>query len=227
MSSSHSTARSTSQVFEVWLSGLLLCGAIAVAPASGAASGDQVARFDCNSGVCGFNVTAADLRIAPCKGRSILVAYSRTGGATLIQCSTPDAVSESLSYLFDRHAAGGPAFELRGARFIKPDFLEEAVETGIPDRFGAVPLCAPPKPGTAASGELLLVVRTAGPRVGEDECYHLWRVPSETAKLVIKSAEGKAPIPSRAAGAKWRALVRLLLPYVQGSGSVGLPAKQP
>lgn len=53
------------------------------------AAGQAIAPFDCVGTVCGFNVLARELRVAPCQGQSMLVAYSAASGLSLVQCSTP------------------------------------------------------------------------------------------------------------------------------------------
>jgi hypothetical protein len=189
----------------------------AIALPFNATARDKVAQFDCDKGVCGFNVTAAEMRIAPCRGASVLVAYSQNSGATLIQCSMPGNISGSLSYLFDWHSTDGAEFELKHTRFIKPSFLAEATESGIPDRFGPVPLCMPTASTTSATGELLLVVKTPHPGADESYCYRLLRIRDDAGGLVINSADGPAPAPSTTARAKWRSLLAVLRPYIQSA----------
>ncbi len=123
--------------------------------ASGAASGasaatQAVAPFACVGAICGFNVLARELRVAPCRGQSMLVAYSMTSGLSLVQCSAPGDVGGNASFLFDRANPARPGLALNGTRFVKPDALAEVNRDGVPDRFGPVPLCA--EAGSAAAG---------------------------------------------------------------------------
>lgn len=197
------------------LGSLLLCAAVAAASLDIAVAADAVAPFDCFQGVCGFNLTAGAMRVAPCQDRPVLVAYSQSGGATLIQCGAPTDASGNVSYLFDRHSTGRAAFELAGTRFIKPDFLAEAADSGVPDRFRAVPLCVKPEPATAAIGEILLVAKTLAQNADGAFCYRLLRVGTDGGRLEIRADQGEAPAVSTAARAKWGALAARLLPHIR------------
>lgn len=197
------------------LGSLLLCAAIAAASLDIALAADAVAPFDCFQGVCGFNVAAYELRASPCKDRPVLVAYSQPGGATLIQCSAPSDSARNLSYLFDRRSPERAIFELVGTRFIKSDLLAEAANGGVPDRFGAVPLCVKPEPASAAIGEILLVLKTLAQDAGGADCYRLLRVRTDRGRLEIRADKGAAPAASTTARAKWRALVGRLLPHIR------------
>ena len=199
------------------LRSLILFGAIAATSPALVIAADPVAPFDCIQGVCGFNVTARDLRVAPCEDRPVLVAYSQGGGATLIQCSARTDAAGNLSYLFDRHARGSGTFELAGTRFIKPDFLAEAVVEGVPDRFGALPLCAKLAPSAAVTGEILLVSKTLKSNADGAYCYRLLRAGTASGRLTIQADSGEAPAISKTANMKWAALASRILPHIKGN----------
>ncbi len=188
--------------------GLLLAAAVALAlPASGAG---KVSKFDCAGGVCGFNVPAGDVREAPCRGQPVLVAYSESSGATLIQCGGADGTK---SYLFDRGATGRAGLELAGTRFIKSDFLAEAAENGVPDRFGPVPLCVKSAPAAAATGEFVLVAKAPGPEADGAYCYRVIRVGGRHA-LALRADSGEPPAAAATAHKKWRKLAARVLRHI-------------
>lgn len=189
---------------------VLLAAAVALAlPASGAS---KVTKFDCAGGVCGFNVAASDVREAPCKGQPVLVAYSESSGATLIQCGTADG---TRSYLFDRGATGRAGIELAGTRFIKSDFLAEAAEYGVPDRFGPVPLCVKPGAAVAAAGEFVLVAKEPVPEPDGAYCYRVIRVGAERGELALRADAGKAPAATATPHKKWRKLAAKMLRHIR------------
>ncbi len=205
---------------------LVLAGAV-LAPASSAADGAGVAPFDCVHGVCGFNALAADLRVAPCKHKSVLLAYERAGGATLVQCSSAAGSGDNLSYLFDRNRAQAGGVELAGTRLLKAGDLAEAAAVGVPDRFSPLPLCKP-EPAAAAVGELLLIAKT--PAAGSDAsyCYRLLRVRSSPRGVVVQGDDGSSQAASAKLLAKWSPLTARLLPYVDtDAGSQAVPAAGP
>lgn len=188
---------------------LLLAAAVSLAlPASGSS---KVARFDCASGVCGFNVSARDVREAPCKRQPVLVAYSESSGATLIQCGGAEG---TRTYLFDRGATGRAGLELQGTRFIKADFLAEAAESGVPDRFGPVPLCARPGAAAAAAGEFVLVAKAPAPEVDGAYCYRVIRVGAERGALALRADSGEPPATAATAHRKWRKLAAKVLRHI-------------
>ena len=107
----------------------------------------------CASDVCVVNVIAAELIPAPCASDSVLVAYSKVTGATVIQCSNPSDAQENKSFIYDRLDHGVKPFELSGGRFIRPDSFADLAKDGVPDKFGPVPLCAAKGREAPASGE--------------------------------------------------------------------------
>lgn len=189
---------------------VLLAAALALAlPASGAS---KVTKFDCVGGVCGFNVAASDVREAPCKGQPVLVAYSESSGATLIQCGAADG---TRSYLFDRDATGRAGIELAGTRFIKSDFLAEAAEYGVPDRFGPVPLCVKPGAAVAADGEFVLVAKEPVAEPDGAYCYRVIRVGAERGELALRADSGKSPAAKTIPHKKWRKLAATMLRHIR------------
>lgn len=192
----------------------VLAAAIALALPAGAAA--KVTRFDCAGGVCGFNVAARDMHEAPCKGQPVLVAYSESTGATLIQCGVPRGEDGTTSYLFDRGATGRAGLELAGTRFIKSDSLAELAEHGVPDHFGPVPLCVRPAP-QAADGEFVLVAKT--PAQGPDAayCYRVFRVRTEGGTLALRADGGAAPVAIPRAHKKWRRLAARVLRQIRSA----------
>ena len=113
------------------------------------------------------------LIVPPCADDSVLVAYSQSSGATLIQCSDPDDPEDNKAFVFDRHDATAKSYEFLGGRFIRPDYLATAVTEGIPDKMGAVPLCAVKDRRAAAAGELLLAEKQPSDSQDAPYCYRI------------------------------------------------------
>ncbi len=180
-----------------------------------------VARFECESGVCGFNVLESRLVVAPCAGRSVLAAYSESSGITLLQCTSDEGPSETLGYVFDRSRPKAPALELSGIRFVKANALRAAAEHGIPDRFGVIPLCV--APGPARVGQLVMVARQPGPDPQAGDCFRVLRAVSTADGLDVR-ADDAAPVSARqAAPDLWTTLRRNLRPFL---GPVTAPRPQ-
>lgn len=175
-----------------------------------------IAPFDCVQGVCGFNALSPELRIAPCSNRSILVAYSHDSGATLIQCSSTANTSENVSYVFDRFVSNGRQFELSGTRFIKQDYLGEAVDTGIPDRFGSVPLCSPAAAKTVRPDEIV-VVRKAPGEGTYGYCYRILRILGGPNGVSVEPEGGALTRASAAMRAEWLPLSERILAFLPGT----------
>lgn len=194
---------------------LLLSGVLAIALPASAAS--KVTRFDCAAGVCGFNVAARNMHDAPCKGLPVLVAYSESTGATLIQCGTPHGVDGTTSYMFDRGASGREGLELVGTRFINSDSLADLAENGVPDRFGPVPLCVKTAPEAAATGEFVLVAKMPAPEAEGAYCYRVIRVGAERGALALRADSGDPPAAAATAHKKWRKLASRMLRHIQSA----------
>lgn len=190
---------------------LLLSGALAL-PVSGAS---KVTRFDCAAGVCGFNVAARDVHEAPCKGLPVLVVYSESTGATLIQCGAPHGIDGTTSYLFDRGATGREGLELAGTRFIRSDSLADVAENGVPDRFGPVPLCV--RPEAAATGEFVLVAKMPAPDPEGAYCYRVIHVGTEHGALALRADSGETPAAAATSHKKWRKLAASVLRHIRSS----------
>lgn len=172
---------------------------------------NAVAAFDCDQGVCGFNVVAIQLQVDPCKDQPILVSYSQNSGATLIQCSTDGDSTDNLTYVFDRQSKDSPAFEIEGARFIKAEFLPEAISSGVPDRFGTLPLCKKPTSAKTSLGEMLSIIKV--PTSNGLNCYNLLRIATGSGGLSVSGDQSIEPA-SKATRAKWAPLASQLLPYI-------------
>ncbi len=201
---------------------LLALLAFAAATAAKAPATPPVSPFDCTGDVCGFNVTADTLVSAPCEGRAVLVAYSRSSGATLVQCSIPARGEDNLVYAFDRSSSHGPVYELEGGRYVNPSSLPAAATDGIPDRFGPVPLCS--APGAAQAGELTLVVKEPSGGGDPPYCYRLYRGAIASGAFALTADGASAPAPSGSGRARWNKLVAALLPYVVPATASERPA---
>lgn len=187
---------------------LLACASSAGAKAPAAS---PVVPFDCSGEVCGFNVTDPALVTAPCAQRAVLVAFSRTSGATLVQCSSPGSSQDNLVYVFDRSMGTGPVYELEGGRYIAAAVLTQAATDGIPDRFGPVPLCSAPT--AAVAGELTLLVKE--PTGGEHPyCYRRYHASIAAGGLQVGADGASAVAPAPDARARWTRLVAGLTVHI-------------
>lgn len=174
-----------------------------------------VSEPECADDVCVFNVIATGLISAPCVGYSVLVAYSRSSGTTLIQCSNSNSAEENKSFVYDRHDPAVKPFEFLGGRFIRPAYLTTAQTDGIPDKFGPVPLCATKNRRPAAGGQLLIVDKQRNDSDADAYCYRVNYVISGKGRLLISDDEGhELPSLSDEAAKKWRKLQATLARYV-------------
>jgi len=204
-----------SPAFSIWLAlALTACAAVSAADAP---TTPPIAPFECSGQVCGFNVLAASLVTAPCEGRSLLVAYSQTNGSALVQCADPARTSDNLVYVFDRSSSGGPVYELEGARYVTAAFLLQAATEGVPDRFGAVPLCR--VAGAAVSGELTLLIKEPNSGNSSPYCYRLYRVAHSAGRVAVVVEGATAPAPAANGRVRWAKLTARLLPYMNNAVS--------
>jgi hypothetical protein len=159
------------------------------------------------------NVLDVTLAVSPCKGSSILVAYSQFGGSALIQCTDPAGVEGNKSFVFDRLAAETRSFELDGGRFIRPDSLAEAAAEGVPDRFASVPLCDLTDATAKVSGELLIAEKQPGSSRSVPYCYRIHFVGMTAGGVLsVRRDDGKVFAPlSEQSIAQWAALRKSLL----------------
>lgn len=202
----------------VWLAGIGACLA-QEAPVSGP---------ECSAGVCVVNVTATRLISSPCVGDSVLVAYSQSNGATLIQCSQDATDAEgNKSFIYDRRDPGAKAFEFWGGRFIRTDFLAVAESSGIPDRFGAVRLCPLKSRAPAVNGGLLLAEKQPENSQENPYCYHIHYIVAGKNGLRVQSDDGhEAPPLSDKAAAEWATLRKNLAPYIDAEAQSTLPERK-
>ena len=185
---------------------------------------EAVSAPACSDGVCVVNVFSKALIVAPCADDSVLVAYSQASGATLIQCSDPEDQEDNKALVYDRHDVTAQAYEFRGGRFIRPDYLATATSEGIPDKFGAVPLCAAKDRRPAASGEMLLAAKQPSDSQDAPYCYRIHYVVAGAGNLHVAGDDGKElPALSFQEAAKWAKLRANLSPYVDPKSSTAPP----
>lgn len=188
---------------------------------------DAVSPPACSDGVCVINVFAKALVTPPCGDDSVLVAYSQANGATLIQCSDPESAEDNKAFVYDRHDVSAKSYEFRGGRFIRPDYLPTAMSEGIPDKFGAVPLCAMKDRRPAASGEMLLAEKQTDDSAGAPYCYRIHYVVVGKAGLQVIGDDGKElPTLSPTAATAWTKLRQNLSPYIDPKSDVAASASQ-
>jgi hypothetical protein len=176
---------------------------------------DDVSAPACAEDVCVINVFATKLVVAPCAGYSVLAAYSKLSGATLIQCSSLADAEENKAFIYDRHDREVKSFEFDGGRFIRPDYLATAETQGIPDKFGPVPLCAAKNLEVAAAGELLIAEKQPNNSASDPYCYRIHYIVAGKGSLSIRSDDGKELSPlSEKATVEWTQLREKLSPYL-------------
>ncbi len=188
---------------------------------------DAVSPPACSDGVCVVNVFSKTLIGPPCVDDSLLVVYSQASGATLIQCSDPESAENNKAFVYDRRDGDSTSYEFRGGRFIRPDYLATAASDGIPDKFGAVPLCLVKDRRPAASGEMLLAEKQPNESPGASYCYHIHYVVVGSAGLQIISDDGQQlPALSPAATNEWAELRQNLSPYIEPKPDIAAPTPQ-
>lgn len=145
----------------------------------------------------------------------MLVAYSQSSGATLIQCSDPSGAEENKAFIYDRNGPSAKAFEFRAGRFIRPDSLATAETEGISDKFGSVPLCSAANRRATAGGELLIAEKQPNNSQDAPYCYRIHYVVFGKSTLQITSDDGHEQADlSPAAIAEWTRLRENLSPYI-------------
>lgn len=182
---------------------------------------DAVSAPDCSSNVCVLNVLAPSLVTEPCTGYSVLVAYSTSTGATLIQCSSPSNAQENKAFVYDRRKPEGRPVQFSGGRFIRPDSWARIVAEGVPDKFAAVPLCPAKDRRAVEDGQLVIVKKELA--AGDDGyCYRVNYVEAEDGRVTIRSDQGRvSPALPKAASAKWAKLKERLSGYVPKADPTG------
>ena len=175
---------------------------------------DAISQPECSSGVCVFNVVARELVSAPCAGYAVLIAYSTSSGATMIQCSKPADSEENKSFLYDRLNPRAKAIEFLGGRFVRPDFWNRVEAEGVPDKFGSVPLCPSQTRTPPAIGELVIVKKQIRDS-GDGYCYRVNYVDASKSGLTIRNDQGRENSPlSDAAALKWAKLKARLSQHI-------------
>ena len=202
-------------VAAAWALALLL--GLRVGPAL--AADEPVARMDCELGVCGFNVIDIALLAEPCTDVPVQAAYIEAGGLAVVRCGEGPG-REPLTYVFDRRLPSGQVFEIEGARFVKVAFLAEAAASGVPDRFGTVPLCEPPSAAataSASSGSIWLLLKAPAASRPGGACYRLLRAVAARCGVLVLADDGSAAPTSAADGThrRWQSLVSRLVPLMQ------------
>ncbi len=186
---------------------------------------DAVSEPECANGVCVINVIATELISAPCEGNSVLIAYSKPSGATMIQCSNFGSEEENRAFIYNRHSASIKPFEIQGGRFIRQEYLSRGAKEGIPSKFGPIALCAATNPAMLKDGTLVIVTKQPNNSETNPYCYRINYVETTKETLTMRSDDGKnlAPLPDKAA-AEWAGIKKTLACYVDDSNT-GQPTK--
>jgi hypothetical protein len=176
---------------------------------------DARANLACSSKVCVINILSQNLVAAPCLGYSVLVAFSESSGATLIQCSKPDTLDNKL-FIYNRNDSSAQSYEFFGGRFIRPDYLATAAKEGIPDKFGPIPLCKADTATTSSEGKLLIAEKQTTNNEQNPYCYKIYYVTSTKADLTIKSDSGlKMSSASAKAAQKWAVMRKTVSRHIE------------
>jgi len=184
---------------------------------------DRVSGPDCSANVCVVNVLDNSLILGPCTGDAVLVAYSTTSGATLIQCSPSSGNEDNRTFVFDRLNGGAKSFEVQGGRFLRPTGWDQVEREGVRDVFGLVPLCPGTKRAAPGAGELILVEKHPSDSDEHPYCYSVDYVVAGSSSLTVQSDDGKELAPLSEQGSReWTPLRQKLAPY-----SVAAKASQP
>jgi hypothetical protein len=177
--------------------------------------------FACDQSVCGFNVGDVPAMPEPCAAGGVLAAWVATSGAALVQCrAEAGPAGDTVTVVFDRrdvHPSRPRLFEVDGGRFIKPFLLPEAAASGVPDRFGPVPLCRQPKPVDAAeTTPLVVLVKVPAPDSAAGACYRVLYATTGKKGLSVRTDDGSdEPVAADAqAQTRWAPLLSRLRPLM-------------
>ncbi|UFS69537.1 hypothetical protein LPW11_16755 [Geomonas sp. RF6] len=176
---------------------------------------DSVTAPECSADICFFNVIKPKVIDAPCVGASVLVAYSKSSGTTIIQCSKPFYPDENKILLYDRFNQSSGSFELEGGRFLRTDFFLSEGPEGIPDKFGPVPLCGTKHREPPADGVLALVKKRPNNSEEAPYCYETFYARVRKGLTLQNESGQEQPPASKRARAKWHALQRKISSYIK------------
>lgn len=150
---------------------------------------DRISTPECASDVCVSNIVDPRLATFPCTGNSVLVAYSQTSGVTLINCTNPGE-GQSTTYVFHRGKRAAKSYEVEDFRFLRPEGLVAAGREGIPDRFGAVPLCPSKVKEAPVRGALLLAEKRPSDSADKPYCYMPAFTFMQEKTLIFRTGDG-------------------------------------
>lgn len=197
-----------------WLNVLALC--LLLLGSATSLEDSPVSAPACSYGVCVINVIGRSLIVTPCEGYSVLVAYSQSSPATLIQCSKPLHEDENKLLVYDRKSAGAKSFVIEGARFLRPDALQTLKDEGIASSFGEVKLCAESQGARSEAGDLLIAEKRPDNSGASPYCYRINYVRfKDRAVQFLGSNESAQPPTSAAETKRWARLRTTLAPYLK------------
>ena len=173
----------------------------------------------CSFGVCVVNVIARNLIVAPCEGSSVLVAYSQSSPATLIQCSKASRENDNKLLVYNRRSTGAKSYVIEGGRFLRPDSLQTAKDDGISSSFGKMKLCAESQSARAEAGELLIAEKRPSNSDAGPYCYRIRRVRTRDASLELLGSDGHPQPPASAAETRRWTPIRTKLARYSGSAT--------
>jgi len=169
-----------------------------------------------------INVIAAALVPAPCAGYSVLIAYSKSSGATIIQCSDPLNAQENKAFIYDRFDHSVGPLEYEGGRFIRPDSFGEIEKQGVPDKFGRIPLCGAKDREAPAAGQLVIVRKQPNASDDAPYCYRVNYVVAGKNSLAIRSDDGhQTPALSKKSALRWAKAQEELSRYIDVGSATG------
>jgi hypothetical protein len=172
-------------------------------------------RPACAGDVCVVNILRDAPIAEPCEGYSVLVAYNKSSGVTLIQCSEPGTEMENISFAFNSRNKGMKPVEFFGGRFIRPEALADVVSSGSRGEIGSLPLCAATGRRAPASGELLIAEKQPSASGQPPYCYRINYVGMDNAGMTIVADNGKKVPPSPDdTGLRWDQLRKILTVYL-------------
>ena len=144
-----------------------------------------------------------------------MVAYNKSSGITLIQCSEPGTEMENISVAFNSRNKDIKPVEFFGGRFIRPEALADVVASGSRADIGSLALCAAPERRATVSGELLIAERQPSESGQPPYCYTINYVGMDNAGMTIKADNGKKVPPSPDdTGLRWDQLRKILTVYL-------------
>jgi hypothetical protein len=131
---------------------------------------------------------------AVCGERSASVAWRKDSKPLLLQCTgSATDQEENVNYLVN----GRDVVGLNYGRYVKISFLEQNPATSVPDKFGAVPVCAPANVDKLHTSTFVLLDKRPGDS-GTSYCYDVTYLSTSDGGVRLDTNSGTVKATDRA-----------------------------